>query len=57
MDSQSRENEVKVHWSGHVDNGKDCYMCGILTRHLEYACVVDVAQLADGPLTVRPVVL
>ena len=44
---QSVETEVKVHWSGHADNDKDCYMCSILTRRLEYACVVDVAQLAD----------
>lgn len=47
MDNQSRETAVKVHWSGHADKGKDCYMCSILTRHLEYACVVYVAQLTD----------
>ena len=47
MDNQSTETKVKVHWSGHVDKGKDCYMRSILTRHLEYACVADVAQLTD----------
>jgi len=47
MDNQSREPSVKVQWNGHADKRKDYYMCSILIRHLEYACVVDVAQLTD----------